>query len=118
MVEHRLVQEYLQVLRDNTLKNYQAYGCTQTPPTYDAQPGSKYTKIVVRHGAAMTGYQRGVHSFVDAEGNVYKAASWRAPAKGVRFRLEHDMVLLKRCADPSGSYLYKGAAEHFLQQPS
>ena len=107
MVEHRLVQAYLQVLRDNTLKSYEASGFTQTPPTYDAQPGLKYTKIVVTHGA-MSNFQESIHSFVDEEGNVYKAASWRAPAKGVRYSLEQDMEILKVRVDPYGSYLYRG----------
>jgi hypothetical protein len=115
MVEHRLVAEYLQVLHENTEASYQKSGFSQERPIYEARSGSKYTKIVVRR----TGhFQESVHSFVDANGNVYKAAGWRAPAKGVRYRLEQDMELLKHIVDPYGSYLYKGAAEHFLQQPS
>jgi hypothetical protein len=106
------------VLRDNTLKSYEASGFSRlTPPIYEARAGKKYTKIVVRH-SAMSNFQESVHSFVDAAGNVYKAAGWRAPAQGVRYRLEQDMELLKVCVDPYGSYLYKGAAEYFLQQPS
>ena len=109
MIEHRLVPEYLQVLRDNTLKSYEASGFSRlTPPVYEARPGVKYTKIVATHGA-MSNFQQTVHSFVDAEGNVYKAASWRAPAAGVRYRLEQDMEILKERVDPYGSYLYKGA---------
>jgi hypothetical protein len=117
MVEHELVAEYLQVLHDNTEASYQKSGFSQERPTYDARSGSKYTKIVVRHGAGRN-FQESVHSFVDANGNVYKAAGWRAPAAGVRYRLAQDMELLKHIVDPYGSYLYKGAAEHFLQQPS
>ena len=106
MIEHRLVQAYLQVLRDNTLESYQASGLTLAPPIYEARPGVKYTKIVATHGA-MSNFQQSVHSFVDAAGNVYKAASWRAPAAGVRYRLEQDMEILKKRVDPYGSYLYK-----------
>ena len=107
MVEHRLVQAYLQVLRDNTLKSYEAAGFSHlTPPIYEARPGVKYTKIMAIHGA-MSNFQESVHSFVDAAGNVYKAASWRAPAAGVRYRLEQDMEILKKRVDPYGSYLYK-----------
>ena len=108
MVEHRLVQAYLQVLRDNTLKSYEASGFRMAPPIYEARSGLKYTKIMAIHGA-MSNFQESIHSFVDADGNVYKAATWRAPAKGVRYRLEQDMEILKERVDPYGSYLYKGA---------
>ena len=108
MVEHRLVPAYLQVLRDNTLKSYEASGFRMAPPIYEARTGLKYTKIMAIHGA-MSNFQESIHSFVDEEGNVYKAASWRAPAKGVRYSLEQDMEILKERVDPYGGYLYKGA---------
>lgn len=64
--------------------------------------GRKYYKIVqVNRG------QRSVHAFVDKEtGDLYKAASWNAPAKGIRFNLLRDMENLSRVATWSGGYLY------------
>ncbi len=44
-----------------------------------AEPGRKYIKLVV-----VSGGQRSVYCFLDMEGNIYKAASWRAPAKYIR----------------------------------
>jgi hypothetical protein len=45
---------------------------------------------------------------VDAKtGDLLKAASWNAPAKGVRFNLLTDMKKLEQIADYAGSYLYK-----------
>ena len=41
------------------------------------EPGSKYIRVVVNHGST----SRSVHSFVDMEGNIWKAAGWKAPAK-------------------------------------
>jgi hypothetical protein len=41
-------------------------------------PGSKYTRVVTSHWA---GDQRSSHSFIDADGNIWKCAGWNAPAK-------------------------------------
>lgn len=70
--------------------------------TYVVEPGRKYLKIIMADGG-----HRSVHAFVDASnGNLYKAASWKAPAKGIRYNLYKDMELLKTQADWSGGYLY------------
>jgi hypothetical protein len=58
------------------------------------------------------GGNRSVHCFIDKKtGEVYKAASIKAPAKGVRFDLrvitEREFVL-ENC-DWAGGYLYKNA---------
>lgn len=68
------------------------------------ESGRKYHKIV------MVNNQRSVHAFVDKKtGEVYKAASWRGPAKDVRFdlRLIKDREWLLEKADWAGGYLYK-----------
>jgi len=44
-----------------------------------AEPGRKYIKLVVASGD-----QRSVYCFLDMEGNIYKAATWKAPAKYIR----------------------------------
>lgn len=48
---------------------------------YTAQPGSKYIKIVE---SGNDGYSTSVYCFLDYEGNIYKAASWKIPAKHIR----------------------------------
>ena len=67
--------------------------------------GRKYFKIVMdAHGS------HSVHAFVDKKtGEVYKSASFKAPAKGVRFdlRLIEQREWLYAHADWAGSYLYK-----------
>ena len=67
------------------------------------ESGRKYHKIV------MVNNQRSAHAFVDKQtGEVYKAASWKAPAKGVRFDLRiinQRESVLEKC-DWSGGYLY------------
>jgi hypothetical protein len=63
--------------------------------------GSKYFKIIMNS----TGH-RSVYCFVDKRnGNIFKSAGWRAPAKGVR-----GSVLITESyanADWSGGWLYK-----------
>ena len=64
----------------------------------------KYHKIIMKDYN-----QNHVHLFVDkVTGDVYKAASWKAPAKGIRYNLLDDTSreeMYKR-ADFAGSYLY------------
>ena len=68
--------------------------------------GRKYHKIVQ---TCCDGSQS-VHAFVDKNtGELYKAASWKAPAKDVRFDLriiEQREWVLENC-DWAGGYLYK-----------
>ena len=68
------------------------------------ETGRKYHKIImVANGS------RSVHAFVDKKtGQVYKSASWKSPAKGVRYdlRLISDREWLLENADWAGSYLY------------
>lgn len=74
--------------------------------------GRKYLRIEhetgVNHDGSVT--QKSIHAFVDKNtGFLYKSASWRSPAKGVRFNLL-DKVSRDQCyrlADWAGSYLYK-----------
>ncbi len=75
------------------------------PIDYVIESGKKYHKVVMIDG----GSSRSVHCFVDKKtGEVYKSASWKSPAKGVRFdlRLIKDREWLFENADWSGGYLY------------
>jgi len=72
---------------------------------YTIETGKKYHKIIFVDG----GGQRSAHAFVDKQtGEVYKSASWKSPAKGVRYdlRLIVDREYLLEHADWSGGYLY------------
>jgi hypothetical protein len=76
-----------------------------SPISYVIESGKKYHKIVMMDG----GNSRSVHAFVDKKtGEVYKSASWKSPAKGVRYdlRLIEDREWLFENADWSGGYLY------------
>ncbi len=68
--------------------------------------GKKYAKII----HISSGGQRSAHAFVDMNnGDVYKSATWSAPAKGVRYNLmyEQSCEQMYKRADWSGGYLYK-----------
>jgi hypothetical protein len=69
--------------------------------TFTVNPGRKFDKIVA---TTKPGGQARVYAFVDVDGNVYKAAGWAAPAKGVRYSSVTD-ALVK--ADRYGSFLYR-----------
>ena len=85
---------------------------------FKVKTGKKYYKIVQqeyetwKQSKYYGQYRDGsVHAFVDKEtGEVYKPASWRAPAKHVRFNLS-DVKQMKFLCDPknvdwAGGYLY------------
>ena len=72
---------------------------------YTVETGKKYHKVILVNG----GGSRSVHCFVDKNtGEVYKSATWKSPAKGVRYdlRLIKDREYLLENADWSGGYLY------------
>lgn len=75
------------------------------PIDYEIVSGRKYHKIVLIDGSG----SRSAHAFVDRKtGELYKFASWKAPAKGVRYDLriiEQRDYVLQHC-DWSGGYLY------------
>ena len=76
-------------------------GATSGRYTFEIQTGRKYHKICAKN--------QGVHAFVDKQtGQVYKPASWKSPAKHVRYdlRLIKDREYLCANADWAGGYLY------------
>ena len=69
------------------------------------ESGRKYHKLIMETG----GSSRSVHAFVDKKtGEVYKPASFKSPAKHVRFNLlmEKSREFLFENCDWAGGYLY------------
>tara|TARA_B100000427_G_C15409765_1_gene551472 strand:+ start:566 stop:919 length:354 start_codon:yes stop_codon:yes gene_type:complete len=94
------VYVYTQSLEENYSKRYSN---SSDPVKFDIEKGRKYLKVKQVDG--------GVHSFVDRKtGEVYKPASWRGPAKYVRFdlRVINDRQKLHdpNFTDWAGGYLY------------
>jgi hypothetical protein len=71
---------------------------------FETNIGKKYLKLILVDGSS-----RSVHCFIDIKtGDVYKPASWKAPAKHIRFNLR-DSKSRQLCYDRAnwhGGYLY------------
>ena len=99
------VRKYTLMLCDCLSDDFTRRHPNSDPYKFYIESGRKYHKIVMETESQ----SRSVHAFVDKKtGEVYKAASWKAPAKGVRFNL---LIINSReeCfqrADWAGSYLY------------
>lgn len=68
--------------------------------TFEVEAGRKFNRVV--QTPRMGG--RSVFCFVDNDGNVYKPAGWKAPAKGIRATLA---TLDMSRVDAYGSWLYR-----------
>jgi hypothetical protein len=71
---------------------------------FEIEEGKKYLKVIMENLGS-----RSVHCFVDKNtGDVYKSASWKSPAKGVRYNLlnKESRENCYKNADWSGGYLY------------
>ena len=104
------IRGHQKFVNDDDTKEYHARKVDELksgilPIDYVIETGKKYHKVIFIDG----GGSRSVHAFIDKQtGEVYKSASWKAPAKGVRFDLrliEQREWLFENC-DWAGGYLY------------
>jgi len=73
------VAEWMKIATQRVEDNAKQYKHIATPPHLSIEKGKRYWKIVIKDS------QTSVFAFIDTQnGNVYKAASWRAPAKHAR----------------------------------
>ena len=98
-------------LEDNfKSRNHGTVGRHEAPSyKFVIESGRKYHKIIMEVPNHNRPPSRSVHAFVDKKsGDVYKAASFKAPAKGIRFNLLliKDREWLLENADWAGGYLY------------
>lgn len=69
--------------------------------------GRKFSKIVKEEVRENDRISKSVHAFIEiATGDIYKAASWKAPAKIVRYNIVTDFERVIQSCDIYGSYLY------------
>ena len=100
------VRKWTLMLCDALEHNFKQRYPNSDPYKFTIESGRKYHKIVMETESQ----SRSVHAFVDKKtGEVYKAASFKGPAKHVRFdlRLIKDREWLYENADWAGGYLYK-----------
>lgn len=99
------VLRYSEILCEALMQQFQSSHPNSDPYKFYIESGRKYHKLIME----TNGNSRSVHAFVDKNsGAVYKSASWKAPAKGIRFNLLDDNSreeCFARC-DWSGGYLY------------
>jgi hypothetical protein len=99
------VRKYTLMLCDALMDNFNSSHPNSDPYKFYIESGRKYHKIVMETESQ----SRSVHAFVDKKtGEVYKPASFKAPAKIVRFNLciMSDREWLLENADWAGGYLY------------
>ena len=100
------VTKYSLMLCDALQQSHQRSHPNGRNYSYALISGRKYHKVM----QCVDGQTESVHAFIDKKtGEVYKPASVKAPAKGVRFNLliiqEREFVL-ENC-DWAGGYLYR-----------
>ena len=101
-----LTESLIEILNDrekvNTIESSQT-----TYTNFEYEVGRKYIKVwsyLISDGERLRG--RSCFMFVEKEtGAVYKPASYKAPAKGIRFYIEQ-LVDNPDICDPYGSFLY------------
>ena len=99
------IKKHCLTLCDVLVDNYKQQHPNSEPYKFYIESGRKYHKLIME----TNGQNRSVHAFVDKKtGEVYKAASFQAPAKHVRYNL-NIISSREECfqrADWAGGYLY------------
>lgn len=90
------VDKYLKELYEAHKAQYTKQFPNLEYPEFTATYGKKYIKIIRTRG------QKIVHCFLDFEGNIYKAESWKKPAKGIRGNVNNETYPLM-----GGDYYHK-----------
>ena len=75
------ITEAITAVEENSKKAYP--NCEANHRTLLVSQGRKYTKLIIADANNPTN-NRSVYAFLDKEGNIYKAANWKTPAKGIR----------------------------------
>lgn len=105
--ETKKIEERIQGLIDALQTDYKRHSFTRDIG-FEIVRGTKYYKLVLISNPG-THQSKSVHAFVSKQtGAVFKPASWKAPAKHVRYNLLDDASYAEclRRAEYSGGYLY------------
>ena len=99
------IRKYTLMLCEALLNDFTRHHPDSDPYKFFIESGRKYHKIIMECGCK----SQSVHAFVDKKtGEVYKPASFKAPAKIVRYNLLNitSRELCFSRADWAGGYLY------------
>jgi len=78
-------EDYVQEIKEASDAEWKRLKYVLDPPEFSIMRGSKYIRIV-----RTTFGSRSVHCFLDFDGNIYKSASWKIPAKGIRGNINNE----------------------------
>lgn len=78
-------EDYLKEVQAASDERHKRLGYTFKPSTFRLSYGRKYIKVIENS----LGSDR-VHCFLDMQGNIYKAESWKRPAKHIRGNINND----------------------------
>ena len=90
------IQQSVQKLCDVLSQQWAKQHPNSSMSTLTYHLGKKYFKLI---------QDNSVFCFIDKDGNVYKPASWKAPAKGIRFHIDQLLEHPQLC-DMFGGFLY------------
>lgn len=81
------------------------------PEFYDKKilvvPGRTWIKLVAESTSFHSLNKRSVFAFMDIDGNLWKAASWKAPQRNaLRYFANEVLTMAVQDADPHGGFLY------------
>ena len=100
------IEEFASRVQEVVNKHFKERFPNLTVPTISVKFGRKYAKIIKEQKGPRGAGQRSVYGFVDAHtGDLYKAASWRAPAKHIRGSIFADDGGMSSCTPYGIVYL-------------
>ena len=98
---HPLIDAYVQAVQARVNGYFAKTSPNNKPPVIKAEPSRKYVRLVAEEH---DGTYRSAIGFIEpVSGEIYKAAGWKAPAKGVRGRLSDIPAAVARTFPVNGS---------------
>ena len=100
---HNKIQNFCHELQNHINDYFVKHGYKFEPDFIGCEVGKRYVKVVkITYGGEG---QKSVVCFIEkATGNILKAASWNAPAKGVRGNVANGFESVKTRCDIIGHY--------------
>ena len=86
-------EDYLAEVKAASDAEWNRKGFTLPAPVFSLECGRKFIRVVMAYPQANNVQilgSRSVHCFLDNDGNIYKASSWKIPAKGIRGNINND----------------------------
>ena len=97
---------FLAFLNAKSIEHFNDRKFPMNPNTYAADIGRKFIRIVENTYGRED--QRSVYCFLDFEGNIYKSASWKIPAKHIRGSIFDDNYSWGKALNNYGAAYLRG----------